>query len=275
MSRHIPALNETLKATRFHYCPGCGHGVAHRLVAEVIDELGLRDKTVGVASVGCSILIHNYLDLDMQEAAHGRAPAVATGIKRVLPDRIVFTYQGDGDLASIGLAEIVHAAARGENITVVFINNANYGMTGGQMAPTTVPGQKTTTSPKGRNVSHAGHPLRMAELLAVLDGPAYIVRAAIHDPGEVVKAKKYLKKAFQCQEKGLGFSMVEILSACPTNWRMEPLAALRWLEKQMIAYYPLGMFKDTTKAVPRIHSVSNYQTLSPESEKAAEAGEAL
>jgi 2-oxoglutarate/2-oxoacid ferredoxin oxidoreductase subunit beta len=250
MNRHHLAPAETLTAARFHYCPGCGHGVAHRLVAEVIDELGLREKTVGVASVGCSILIYNYLDLDMQEAAHGRAPAVATGIKRVLPDRIVFTYQGDGDLASIGLAEIVHAAARGENITVVFINNANYGMTGGQMAPTTLPDQKTTTSPKGRNASHAGHPLRMAELLAGLDGPAYIARAAIHNPGEVAKARKHIKKAFQCQELGLGFSMVEILSACPTNWGMEPLAALGWLEKQMTAYYPLGVFKDRTKAAP-------------------------
>ena len=241
---------KTLTPSRFHYCPGCGHGVAHRLVAEVIDELGLREKTIGVASVGCSILIYNYLDLDIQEAAHGRAPAVATGIKRVLPDRFVFTYQGDGDLASIGLAEIVHAAGRGENFTVIFINNANYGMTGGQMAPTTLPGQKTATSPKGRDVGQAGYPLKMAELLAVLDGPSYITRVAIHNPGAVVKAKKSIRKAFQCQKLGLGFSMVEILAACPTNWGMEPLAALQWLEKEMIKYNPLGVFKDTEMIAP-------------------------
>ncbi len=239
---------KTLTETRFHYCPGCGHGVAHRLVAEVIDELEIREKTIGVAAVGCSILIYNYLDLDMQEAAHGRAPAVATGIKRVLPDRIVFTYQGDGDLASIGLAEIVHAAARGENITVVFINNANYGMTGGQMAPTTLPGQKTTTSPLGRDVAKAGNPLRIAELLAVLDGPAYISRVTLHNPGAVLKAKKSIRKAFECQKLGLGFSLVEVLSPCPTNWGMEPSAALEWLEKKMIPYYPPGVFRDT--AIP-------------------------
>ncbi len=246
MSRSSDVRLKTLTGARFHYCPGCGHGVVHRLVAEVIDELGLREKTVGVASVGCSILIYNYMDLDMQEAAHGRAPAVATGIKRVLPDRIVFTYQGDGDLASIGLAEIVHAAARGENITVVFINNANYGMTGGQMAPTTLPGQKTTTSPFGRDVSRAGHPLKIAELLSVLDGPVYIARAATFNPAEVGKAKRCIRKAFRCQELGLGFSMVEILSPCPNNWGMEAPAALKWVEQQMTAHYPLGVFKDTT-----------------------------
>jgi 2-oxoglutarate ferredoxin oxidoreductase subunit beta len=251
MSRIAFARPKTLTQARFHYCPGCGHGIAHRLLAETIDALGLREKTVGVASVGCSILIYNYLDLDMQEAAHGRAPAVATGIKRVLPDRIVFTYQGDGDLASIGLAEIVHAAARGENITVVFINNGNYGMTGGQMAPTTLPGQKTTTSPAGRDVSRAGYPLRMAELLAGLDGPAFIARAALCNPAEAARAKKYLKKAFRCQEMGLGFSMVEILSACPNNWGMEPPAALQWVERQMKAYFPLGVFKDTTARATR------------------------
>lgn len=251
MNRTAFAHPKSLTATRFHYCPGCGHGVAHRLVAETIDELGLRENTVGVAPVGCSILMYNYMDLDMQEAAHGRAPAVATGIKRVLPDRIVFTYQGDGDLASIGMAEIVHAAARGENITVIFINNANYGMTGGQMAPTTLPGQKTTTSPLGRNVSRAGYPLKMAELLAGLDGPAYIARAALCNPAETVKAKKCIKKAFQVQERGLGFSMVEILSACPNNWGMDPPAALRWVEEQMTGHYPLGVFKDTTAPAPR------------------------
>lgn len=236
---------QSLTAARFHYCPGCGHGVAHRLVAEVIDELGLREKTVGVASVGCSIFIHNYLDLDMQEAAHGRAPAVATGIKRALPHRTVFTYQGDGDLASIGLAEIVHAAARGENITVIFINNGNYGMTGGQMAPTTLPGQKTTTTPLGRDVRRAGHPLRIAELLAALEGPAYIARVSLSSPPEVARAKKCMARAFECQLQGLGFSMVEVLSACPTNWGLEPLAALRRVREQMVSYFPPGVYRDT------------------------------
>jgi 2-oxoglutarate/2-oxoacid ferredoxin oxidoreductase subunit beta len=261
MTKNSYVAPKTLTTARFHYCPGCGHGVAHRLVAEVIDELGIREKTVGVASVGCSILIYNYLDLDMQEAAHGRAPAVATGIKRVLPDRVVFTYQGDGDLASIGLAEIVHAAARGENITVVFINNANYGMTGGQMAPTTLPGQKTTTSPFGRDVKKAGYPLRIAELLAVLDGPAYISRVAIHNPGAVLKARKSIRKAFEYQQLGLGFSLVEVLSPCPTNWGLEPVAALQWLEKQMIPYFPLGVFRDTampaSESAVDIHGVSS------------------
>lgn len=259
MSRIAFAHPKTLLHVRTHYCPGCGHGIAHRLVAETIDELDLRERTVGVASVGCSILIYNYLDLDMQEAAHGRAPAVATGIKRVLPDRIVFTYQGDGDLASIGLAEIVHAAARGENITVIFINNGNYGMTGGQMAPTTLPGQKTTTSPGGRDVSRVGHPLRMAELLAGLEGPAFIARAALCNPGETARAKKYLKKAFRCQVMGLGFSLVEILSACPTNWGMAPAAALQWIEKQMMPYFPLGIFKDAA-----MRETGSEETGSPE-----------
>jgi 2-oxoglutarate ferredoxin oxidoreductase subunit beta len=219
-------------------------------VAETIDELGLRETTVGVAAVGCSILIYNYLDLDMQEAAHGRAPAVATGIKRVLPaDRAVFTYQGDGDLASIGLAEIVHAAARGENITVIFINNANYGMTGGQMAPTTLPGQKTTTTPGGRDVHKSGNPIRVCEMLATLDGPAFLVRSAMYNPAEVLKTKKYIRKAFTAQKLGLGFSLVEILSPCPNNWGMEPIAALDWVEKRMTACYPLGVFKDTVSGV--------------------------
>jgi len=223
-------------------------------VAEVIDDLGLREKTVGVASVGCSVLIYDYLDLDMQEASHGRAPAVATGIKRVLPDRIVFTYQGDGDLASIGLTEIVHAAARGENITVVFINNANYGMTGGQMAPTTLPGQKTATSPGGRDLTRDGYPLRMAELLSALDGPAYIARVAVNNPAGVVRTKKSITEAFRCQQEGLGFSMVEVLSACPTCWGMEPLTALRWIKEQMIAYYPLGVFKEPS----HVRAVAEY-----------------
>jgi len=244
MTPKLPIAPRSLTGARSHYCPGCGHGIAHRLVAEIIDELDIRETAVGVASVGCSILIYNYLDLDMQEAAHGRAPAVATGIKRVLPDRIVFTYQGDGDLASIGLTEIVHAAARGENITVIFINNANYGMTGGQMAPTTLPGQKTTTTPFGRDVRMAGNPVRISELLATLDGPAYIARSAMYNPAEVLKTKKHIRNAFTAQKLGLGFSLVEILSSCPNNWGMDPVKALEWVEKQMTAYYPLGVFRD-------------------------------
>jgi 2-oxoglutarate ferredoxin oxidoreductase subunit beta len=226
-----------------HYCPGCTHGVAHRLVAEVMDEMELRDKTVGVASVGCSVFAYNYFDCDFVEAAHGRAPAMATGIKRVLPDRIIFTYQGDGDLASIGMAEIVHAAARGENITVLFINNANYGMTGGQMAPTTLPGQKTTSSPYGRDVEQTGFPIRVAELLSSLDGAGYIARRSLHDPKNIRLAKKAIRQAFETQIRGLGFSMVELLSTCPTNWGLNPMDALRWLEEHMLPAYPLGDFK--------------------------------
>ena len=228
---------------KFHYCPGCTHGIIHRLVAEVIDEMEIREDTIGVAPVGCSVLLYNYLDIDMQEAAHGRAPALATGIKRVLPDRMVFTYQGDGDLASIGTAEIIHAAARGENITAVFVNNAIYGMTGGQMAPTTLAGQATTTSKTGRNIQSAGFPIRMSEMLATLDGAAYISRVSIHNPAHVNKAKKALRKAFETQKRGIGFSMVELLSTCPTNWDLKPTEALKWLEENMIPYYPLGEFK--------------------------------
>jgi 2-oxoglutarate ferredoxin oxidoreductase subunit beta len=226
-----------------HYCPGCTHGIAHRLVAEVIEEMGLIENTIGVASVGCSVFAYNYFDCDFVEAAHGRAPAMATGIKRVLPDRVVFTYQGDGDLASIGMAEIVHAAARGENITVVFINNANYGMTGGQMAPTTLPGQKTTSSPYGRDVEQMGFPIRTAELLATLDGSGYVVRRSLHDPKNIRMAKKALHMAFETQVRGLGFSMVELLSTCPTNWGIKPHESLRWLEEKMIPVYPIADFK--------------------------------
>jgi 2-oxoglutarate ferredoxin oxidoreductase subunit beta len=226
-----------------HYCPGCTHGVAHRLIAEVLDELDLREKTVGVASVGCSVFAYNYFDCDFVEAAHGRAPAMATGIKRVLPDRIVFTYQGDGDLASIGMGEIVHAAARGENITVIFINNANYGMTGGQMAPTTLPGQKTTSSPYGRDVEQMGFPIRTAELLATLEGAGYVVRRSLHDPKNIRLAKKAIRQAFEVQLRGLGFSMVELLSTCPTNWGLSPAEALQWVEDHMIPAYPLGDYK--------------------------------
>jgi 2-oxoglutarate ferredoxin oxidoreductase subunit beta len=226
-----------------HYCPGCTHGVAHRLVAEVLDEMNLREKTIGVASVGCSVFAYNYFDCDFVEAAHGRAPAMATGIKRTMPERIVFTYQGDGDMASIGMGEIVHAAARGENITVVFINNANYGMTGGQMAPTTLPGQKTTSSPSGRDVELMGFPIHAAEMLATLDGTGYIVRRSLHDPTNVRKAKKALRLAFETQVRGLGFSMVELLSTCPTNWGMTPQESLRWVEEKMVPVYPLEDFK--------------------------------
>jgi 2-oxoglutarate ferredoxin oxidoreductase subunit beta len=226
-----------------HYCPGCTHGVSHRLVAEVLDEMHLIESTVGVASVGCSVFAYNYFNCDVVEAAHGRAPAMATGIKRVLPDRVVFTYQGDGDMASIGMAEIVHAAARGENITVIFINNANYGMTGGQMAPTTLPGQKTTSSPYGRDVEQMGFPIRAAELLATLDGAGYVVRRSLHDPKNIRLAKKAIRLAFETQVRGLGFSMVELLSTCPTNWGMKPVDALSWLEERMIPVYPLEDFK--------------------------------
>jgi 2-oxoglutarate ferredoxin oxidoreductase subunit beta len=226
-----------------HYCPGCTHGVAHRLVAEVIDELGLGDVTIGVAPVGCAVFAYNYFELDFAEAAHGRAPAMATGIKRLLPDRVVFTYQGDGDLAAIGTAEIVHAAARGENITTIFINNAIYGMTGGQMAPTTLPGQKTTSSPRGRDVETMGMPLKVCEMLSGFDGAAYIVRRSLHNVREIIKAKKAIKLAFQAQLDGRGFSMVELLSTCPTNWNLGATEAMGWVEEHMIPYFPLGDYK--------------------------------
>lgn len=226
-----------------HYCPGCTHGIAHRLVAEVLDEMELREKTIGVAPVGCSVFAYNYFDCDFVEAAHGRAPAMATGIKRVLPDRIVFTYQGDGDLASIGMAETMHAAARGENITIIFINNAIYGMTGGQMAPTTLPGQKTTSSPYGRDVEQAGFPVRMAEVLATMEGTGYSVRRSLHDPKNIRMAKKAIRLAFETQKRGLGFSIVELLSTCPTNWGMSPQEALKWVEEHMIPVFPIGDFK--------------------------------
>ncbi len=229
--------------TPTHYCPGCTHGVAHRLVAEVLEEMHVLDRTIGVAPVGCSVFAYNYFSTDFVEAPHGRAPAMATGIKRVLPDRVVFTYQGDGDLASIGMGEIVHAAARGENITVVFINNANYGMTGGQMAPTTLPGMKTTSSPKGRDVETQGFPIKTAELLSTLDGAGYVVRRSLHDPTNIRKAKKAIRIAFETQLRGLGFSMVELLSTCPTNWSLTPVESLKFVEQKMAAYFPLGDYK--------------------------------
>ena len=234
---------KSLTEVTTHYCPGCTHGIIHRLVAEVMDELDIAGTTIGIAPVGCSVFAYNYFNCDMVQAAHGRAPAIATGLKRALPDRIIFSYQGDGDLASIGTAEIVHAAHRGENITVIFVNNAIYGMTGGQMAPTSLIGQKTTTSPFGRQEAQTGKPIRMSEMLATLDSTALISRASVHNAANVIKTKKLIKQAFMAQQKGLGFSMVEILSTCPTNWGLSPIEALKWLEENMIPYYPLKDFK--------------------------------
>jgi 2-oxoglutarate ferredoxin oxidoreductase subunit beta len=236
--------SSVLTDTPFSYCPGCTHSIAHRLVAECIEELGIRDRTVGICPVGCSVFAYKFWDIDMYEAAHGRAPAVATGAKRVHPENIIFTYQGDGDLASIGTAEIVHAATRGENITVIFINNAIYGMTGGQMAPTTLVGQKTTTSPFGRDPDHCGYPVRVAEMLSTLEGPYYIERVSLHDVPNINKAKRAFKKAFENQMNGKGFSLVEVLSTCSTNWGLTPVEAIRWLKENMIPYYPLGVFKE-------------------------------
>ncbi len=230
--------------TNLHYCPGCTHGIIHRLVAESLDELELEGKSVGVASVGCSVFAYNYFNCDMQQAAHGRAPAVATGIKRTLPDHIVFTYQGDGDLAAIGTAETVHAAARGENITVIFVNNAIYGMTGGQMAPTTLVGQVTQTSPYGRNAATQGYPLRICEMLSTLEGPAYIERVTVDTVPHIKAAKKAIKKAFQYQMEGKGFTLVEVVSTCPTNWGLSPIDAIKWLQENMLEHYPLGVYRD-------------------------------
>ena len=232
-----------------HYCPGCTHGIVHRLVAEAIDALGIEGKTVGIAPVGCSVMAYNYFACDMIEAAHGRAPAVATGVKRSDPDGlVVFTYQGDGDLASIGMAETVHAAARNENITVIFINNAIYGMTGGQMAPTSLPGQVTQTSPYGRDVKACGYPVRVCERLATLDGPEYLERVAVNNIKNIKAAGKAIRKAFQNQIDGKGFSLIEVISSCPTNWGMTPQKALEWIDEKMIPYYPLGVYKDRSAA---------------------------
>ncbi|MFZ5916766.1 MAG: thiamine pyrophosphate-dependent enzyme [Chloroflexota bacterium] len=226
-----------------HYCPGCIHGIVHRVVAEVIDELKIAERVIGIAPVGCSVLAYNYFNVDFTEAAHGRAPAMATGIKRVRPENIVFTYQGDGDLASIGTNEIVHAAARGEHITVIFINNAIYGMTGGQMAPTTLPGMVTTSSPFGRDVELQGFPLRVCELLSTLDGTAYIVRRSATNPKQITQLKRAIQTAFKVQMAELGFSMVEVVSNCPTNWGMSPVESLKFVQEKMIPYYPLGDYK--------------------------------
>ena len=227
-----------------HYCPGCTHGIIHRLVAESLEELGVTGRTIGVASVGCSVFTYNYFNCDMVQAAHGRAPAVATGVKRSDKNNIVFTYQGDGDLAAIGTAETVHSAARGENITVIFVNNAIYGMTGGQMAPTTLPGQKTQTSPYGRDVEAVGYPVKVCEMLSQVDGATYLERVAVNNVANVKKAKAAIKKAFQNQIDGKGFSLVEVLSTCPTNWGLAPDKAIGWLEENMLPYYPLGVYKD-------------------------------
>ncbi|MCP4540002.1 MAG: 2-oxoglutarate oxidoreductase [Chloroflexi bacterium] len=242
---------EGLTKAHTHYCPGCTHGTIHRLVAEVLDELGVREKTIGIAPVGCSVLAYNYFNVDMAEAAHGRAPAMATGLKRVSEDKVVFTYQGDGDLASIGIGEIVQVANRGEMLTTIFVNNAIYGMTGGQMAPTTLPGQVTTSSPTGRDVETAGFPMRMAELLGGLPGASYVTRQSVLDVKGIRRTKKAIKLAFETQLAGLGFSMVEVLSTCCTNWHMGPLEALDWAKEHMVAYFPLGDTKmaDTVKAL--------------------------
>lgn len=244
MTAKIFARSEALTDSPFHYCPGCHHGIIHRLVAEVIDELQIRQKTIGIAPVGCSVLAYNYFNFDIIQAAHGRAPAVATGVRRAQPERVVFTYQGDGDLAAIGCAEIVHAAARGENITTVFVNNAIYGMTGGQMAPTTLINQVTNTSPLGRSQEHNGMPIRVSEMLSTLDGTNFIARVAVNSPTNMVKAKAAIRKAFEIQLRGEGFALVEVLATCPTNWGMSPIDSVKWLEENMLPYYPLGVYKD-------------------------------
>lgn len=232
---------ESLLDVRTHYCPGCGHGVIHRIICEVVDELGIREKVIAIAPVGCAVIAYDYWNFDTTEAAHGRPPAVATGIKRMRPENIVFTYQGDGDLAAIGTAEIIHAASRGENITVFFVNNGTYGMTGGQMAPTTLLQQKTTTTPHGRDAKLAGFPLKISEMLALLPGVSYLERTSTHSPKEIMKTRAAIKKAFLKQIENKGFSMVEILSACPTYWKMPPVEAVKYMEKEVAVHYPLGV----------------------------------
>ena len=235
---------KSLKTAAFHYCPGCGHSTLHRLIAEVIDEMALQERIIGVPPAGCAVLAYNYLDIDMGEAAHGRAAAVATGLKRALPDRLVFTYQGDGDIAAIGTAETIHAAVRGETITTIFVNNGVYGMTGGQMAPTTILGQSSTTSPGGRSGKRDGYPIHLSEMLALAEGSAYIERTALTSPGNILKTKKAIAKAFRIQLQGDGFSLVEVLSPCPTNWKMNPLDAWKWIDEVMSQSFPLGVIKD-------------------------------
>ena len=233
-----------LKDAPMHYCPGCAHGLVHRIIAQAIDELGIQSDTIGIAPVGCAVFAYNYFDVDMVEASHGRAPAVATGVKRADPSKIVFAYQGDGDLASIGMTETVHTAARGENLTIIFINNAIYGMTGGQMAPTSLPGQVTQTSPYGRDVNTVGYPVKVCELLSTLEAPYYIERVAVNNVKNVRRATKAIKKAFQNQIDGKGYSFIEVVAACPTNWKMKPVDANKWVDEHMLPYYPLGVFKD-------------------------------
>lgn len=247
MMKKIFGRPKYLKENIFHYCAGCGHSIVHRLLAEIIEELNIRDRIIGVTPAGCAVIAYNYLDIDMLEAAHGRGCAVATGVKRVLPDRIVFTYQGDGDLAAIGTAETIHAANRGENMTVIFINNAVYGMTGGQMAPTTLLGQASTTSSPGRNAILDGYPIRLGEILSQLDGTRYIERCAVNTPAHIVKTKRAIKKAFQYQMDNVGYSMVEILAQCPTNWKMTSIDSCRWIDEVMVKTFPLGVIKDIVK----------------------------
>ena len=235
---------ELLEEVHMHYCPGCSHGVIHKLVAEVVAELGLTDRTIGISPVGCAVFAYNYIDVDWVEAAHGRAPAVATAISRLWPENVVFTYQGDGDMSAIGTAESIHAANRGENIVMIFVNNAIYGMTGGQMAPTTLVGQKTTTSPYGRDENWCGAPIKISEMLAAVPGSYYIERCAVNNNANIIKTKKAIKKAFQYQLEGKGFCLIEVLSTCPTNWGLNPIEAMKWLEENMIPYYPLGVYKD-------------------------------
>ncbi|OPY01984.1 MAG: 2-oxoglutarate oxidoreductase subunit KorB [Syntrophorhabdus sp. PtaB.Bin184] len=237
---------KTMKEAHFHYCPGCGHGIINRLLMEVIDEMGLRERAICVAPAGCGMLVYNYFDIDTLESAHGRGAAVATGIKRVRPDNLVFSYQGDGDLAAIGTAEGFHAANRGEPITIIFVNNGVYGMTGGQMAPTTLTEQVTTTTPNGRNPVLAGHPVRICEVFSMLDGTAYLERVTVNKPAAVIRTKKAIRKAFQCQLDGKGFSLVEILSPCPTNWKMGPIEACRWIDEVMTKQFPLGVVKEVS-----------------------------
>ena len=236
-----------------HYCPGCIHGIAHRVIAKVMDEMGIRERTIGIAPVGCAVLAYNYINCDFAEAAHGRAPAMATGLKRVLPDRIVFTYQGDGDLASIGVGELIHAAARGEHITTIFINNAVYGMTGGQMAPTTLPGMVTTSSPRGRDIELEGHPVRVCELVSQLDGASYVVRRTATSPYEVRRLESAIRSAFRVQMAGLGYSLVEVISNCPTNWGLSPIDSIQFVKEKMLPYYPLGDYKVRAEVEELLH----------------------
>jgi 2-oxoglutarate ferredoxin oxidoreductase subunit beta len=247
--RKIYSRPRSLKEKAFHYCPGCGHSIVHRLICEVIDDMNIQERSIGIPPPGCAVFAHHYLDVDMVESAHGRGAAVATGIKRAYPEAIVFTYQGDGDLAAIGTAETIHAASRGERITAIFINNAVYGMTGGQMAPTTILDQVTTTSPYGRDANMEGYPIRISEMLALAKGTVYIERTAVNSPAHIQKTKRAIRKAFQAQIDDLGFAMVEILSPCPTNWKMSPLEAWQWIDKEMTKEFPLGVIKDTTEAL--------------------------